>query len=475
MKKIISLTASLAIACTCAFSLAACGNDGANGKDGENGKDGINGSDGTDGKDGVSVKDAYIDSDGNLIIKLTDGKEINCGKVNASESLFYRPVIEDNKTVSFRVMSIGTVTSKNLVIPDIYMGLPVTGIDNNAFYNCGFIESVTIGGNITEIGESAFAKCENLKSVHADSVEKWCGISFANTGSNPMYFATEFYEGKNLVENLVIPDSVTEIPDSAFYECKSIKSVKTGSTRIGSNSFYGCENLESVTIEETSEMGELAFADCPALKTLSFGNEVEMIGEYSFLRCVALEEVTIPSSVKKIADGAFMDCEGMTAAHLNDGLLSIGECAFSGCVSLAEFNMPTTVEEVGFGVIMFGGNYGFGGVVDSTNQVGKIVMSDNLTVIPDFAFSYCGIKNIVIGDKVEKISYSSFYGCENLESAVIPKSVTQIESYAFYRCSMINTVYYEGTAAEWEAIKIGKKGNDILNAEIYYYSCLLYT
>lgn len=54
------------------------GFDGTNGKDGYNGKDGI---DGVDGKDGVGVRDAYIDFDGSLVIKLTDGTEINVGEV----------------------------------------------------------------------------------------------------------------------------------------------------------------------------------------------------------------------------------------------------------------------------------------------------------------------------------------------------------------------------------------------------------
>jgi hypothetical protein len=54
------------------------GFDGVNGKDGYNGKDGI---DGVDGKDGVGVSDAYIDFDGSLVIKLTDGTELNVGEV----------------------------------------------------------------------------------------------------------------------------------------------------------------------------------------------------------------------------------------------------------------------------------------------------------------------------------------------------------------------------------------------------------
>jgi hypothetical protein len=61
------------------------GKDGVNGKDGTNGingrdgLDGKDGKDGVDGKNGVGVEDAYIDFDNSLVIKLTNGKEINAG------------------------------------------------------------------------------------------------------------------------------------------------------------------------------------------------------------------------------------------------------------------------------------------------------------------------------------------------------------------------------------------------------------
>ena len=62
------------------------GKDGKNGVDGRDGKDGISitgpkGDAGEDGQDGVGVQDAHIDFDGSLIIKLTDGTELNVGEV----------------------------------------------------------------------------------------------------------------------------------------------------------------------------------------------------------------------------------------------------------------------------------------------------------------------------------------------------------------------------------------------------------
>ena len=65
------------------------GKDGKPGKDGVNGKDGKNGIDGKvgkDGKDGISVVDAEVGLDGNLVIYLSNGKEIDCGKVSGEAS-----------------------------------------------------------------------------------------------------------------------------------------------------------------------------------------------------------------------------------------------------------------------------------------------------------------------------------------------------------------------------------------------------
>lgn len=474
MKKFLSLIASLIILCSCAIGFSACG------KDGKDGKDGADGTNGTDGKDGVSVENAYIDDEGNLIIKLSDGKEINCGKVTADNngSLYYRPIITDGNTVAYSVKSVISNESR-IFVPSEYNGLPVTGIDPYAFYGCDRLKSVTLCDGIKTIGESAFAKCENLKSIFVDSVESWCNISFANMAANPMYFATEFYAGGKLVSNLVIPDSVARIPDFAFYECENIKSVETGKgvTAIGSSAFYGCTALESVKIGgKVADMGELAFADCTSLKDLQIGNEVGVIGEYAFLRCEKLEEVTVPAGVKRIEASAFSDCTGIRTLNLNDGLEYIGDCAFGGCISLGEFNMPSSVSSIGFGILMFGGSAGFV-PGDTSNQVNKITLSDKLTEIPDYSFSYCGITSITISDKVSRISYSAFYGCEQLESLVLPKSLNNIVSFAFYRCSALNTVYYKGTAEEWSAVKIGTNGNDnftgandTVPAEVYFYS-----
>ena len=57
------------------------GKTGLTGKNGIDGKDGKNGEDRERGEDGIGIEDANIDFDGHLVLKMTDGEEIDAGSV----------------------------------------------------------------------------------------------------------------------------------------------------------------------------------------------------------------------------------------------------------------------------------------------------------------------------------------------------------------------------------------------------------
>lgn len=267
---------------------------------------------------------------------------------------------------------------------------------------------------------------------------------------------------------------VKSIADEAFYEESHIKSVTIPDSigSIGESAFWACENLEQVTAGNgLTTLGELAFADCVKLEKVSLGNNVKTIEGYAFSQCTALKTINFPSSLESIGECAFVACAKLESVKFYDGLKSIGDAAFAGCSNLQSFIMPDSVTSIGFGVLMFQtGGAGFEGAVSITNRLTELVISVNISEIPDFAFSKCNISSVEIGKSVKTIRYSSFYGCALLESVVIPKTVTEIESYAFYNCSSLRSVYYGGTEAEWNKITIGKNGNDISTAPKYYYS-----
>ncbi len=174
------------------------------------------------------------------------------------------------------------------------------------------------------------------------------------------------------------------------------------------------------------------FAYCLNIKSITIPDTVKTIGHSAFNNCTGLEKVTIPSSVTKIDDYAFAECKTLQEIVIPDSVTSIGEGAFAGCENL-----------------------------------GAIQLSDNITDIPELAFTAIGwMPEIKIPSKVKVIEPNAFLNT-SLDNVYIPKSVTEIQDNAFPDYIFL-TVYYEGTEADWQKIKIGAGNEWLLSANREY-------
>ena len=140
-------------------------------------------------------------------------------------------------------------SEKNVYLPDT-----VDIISDGAFED-STVKRVSMEEGPVEIGERAFANCENLTSVtFADSITKM-GI--------------EAFSGCTSLRSATLPTSLTKIPDNAFQDCTDLRSVTIGSyvTSIGDSAFAGCDSLEEVTIPpNVTRIGYDAFDDFTLIK-----------------------------------------------------------------------------------------------------------------------------------------------------------------------------------------------------------------
>ena len=179
---------------------------------------------------------------------------------------------------SYSVTGIGTCTDTDIVIPDVYEGLPVTAIKNTAFYGYDALTSITIPDSVATIGDyNAFAECSNLTSIVFDgnntAYQSINGNLYSKDGTVLIAYAI----GKTDT-NFVIPSSVTTIGRSAFNSCTNLTSVTIGDsvTTIGFMAFRWCTNLTSVTISNSvTSIGESTFEFCSNLTSITFEGTVE--------------------------------------------------------------------------------------------------------------------------------------------------------------------------------------------------------
>ena len=125
--------------------------------------------------------------------------------------------------------------------------------------------------------------------------------------------------GEEITE-LVIPNSITDIPRYAF---------------------AGCSKLTSLTIPNSvTSIGEYAFANCP-IETATIPGIAA-----SFIKNNNLKTVVLTSG-ENIADSAFENCSRLTSIEIPNGITSIGRFAFEGCSSLTSITIPNSVTGIG--------------------------------------------------------------------------------------------------------------------------------
>ena len=279
------------------------------------------------------------------------------------------------------------------------------------------------GYTVTAIGEQAFYGCTSLTSVnYLGTIEQWCNISFGDYSANPLNHRAKLYLNGALVTDLVIPSTVTEIKDYAFYGCTSLTSVEIPS---------------SVTW-----IGDCAFSDCTSLTSVTIPSSVTTIGNYAFSVCTSLTSVTIPSSVTAIGVQAFRTCTSLTSVTIPSSVTTIGEQAFWGCYSLTIY-CEASSEPSGWG---WGWNYSDRPVVWEYDKFTYTVSGTNATITGfTGTVTELYIPSTIDGYTVTEIGDSAFENCTSLTSVTIPSSVTTIGSGAFKDCTSL-IIYCEASS-----------------------------
>ncbi|MBQ7369852.1 MAG: leucine-rich repeat domain-containing protein [Clostridia bacterium] len=377
---------------------------------------------------------------------------------------------------SFKFM----IKLEGIVIPDT-----VTEIGVAAFAYCINLKNVTLPKSLKKISENAFRCCALTELVLPESLEEIGNSAFRGSDTfTAMVFLYESQYGsvgekrEITIENtqkftkVVIPKSVKRIDICAFADCENLSEIVLPSdlddmkvdekafsnTGVYNNSpnglicignlLYGYkgempENCKITVPETVKYISEYAFFGQTNLKSVILPMGLKMVGERIFGKCTSLTEVKLPPDLTKIPEYAFLNCSSLADIEIPDSVTEIGKFAFKGCTALKEVDLPV-----------------------------------GLKVLNEGAFCESGLEKIILPAELEVLGKHALLDI-NLKTIIIPRSLQYLGTYVMGNCSLLESVYYEGSESEWNAL-VAQENSDYVgedakykafsNATVYTYS-----
>ncbi len=363
----------------------------------------------------------------------------------------------------------------------------VKNIGDYAFCNCKGITNVTIPDSIISIGVCAFGSCtglseielnEGLQTIEESAFTGCTGLTSVEIPESVNYLYSAFTDCENLRE-ITLPESVELIMSecfrhTAFYDDKSnwengllyhdgylltaedrlgveeslpdVLIIKEGTRIIASGALWG-RDIKTLSIPSSLQwMCPRAINYCSLLKEIKLGKFNEafalkygVLYNKDFTKLVLYPaareggEYTIPESVSLIETGAF-----------------------TGSLNLRKINIPDSVTNIGDRAF------------EASNLV-RIELPDSVTDLGEYAFAQCNkLRTVTVSAGIKTIKSGAFAYCFSLERVIFRGKPEEINDQAFENDSKITDVYFTGTEAEKNRIKIGFYNSYLENAKWHF-------
>lgn len=208
-----------------------------------------------------------------------------------------------------------------------------TSLGEYAFLECESLLEIDLSG-VSEIGKGALYGCSSINAVTLSTLTEQGFIGYI-FGASSADYNFEFVPAS--LRTVTLTGDVVEIGARAFASCKYITSIvfAEGVEKIGVRAFYACRSLKKIELPASLiSVGDDAFFGCDNLISVSLGSALESIGMQAFYGCESLEAMSMPAKVTNIAPSTFYGCSSLAKIELNN-VKKVGKNAFFGCESLA--------------------------------------------------------------------------------------------------------------------------------------------
>ena len=339
---------------------------------------------------------------------------------NSSATELTIPATVTNNDIVYTVTEVGYCNgNKNLKKVIFDENSAVTKITGH-FMNCSNLEEINLPATLISLGTNCFNKCTSLKEIQLPaSLKTINSAAFRETG----------------ITEVNIPASVTSLNSTAFYGCpvtsmtvdpknKKYKSVgncilsKDGKTLVtgGSN---------PVIPDGVVTISNSAFAYRPGVTSITIPETCTTIGDYAFLG-TEISSLYIPQSVTTTGSSPFNGTH-ITSVHVDD----LATFLKINTANAAFISNPDTLWTL----------------YVNNERIEELVVPEEITKLGPSILACSDIKKITCTN-VKEIGWHTFERCENLETVVLPETMTEWGYYCFGECVKLKNITIPGGMTE---------------------------
>lgn len=313
--------------------------------------------------------------------------EINLGITNEKyivETVYDENGYETDDVYVCQYLGVGDIDT--LVIPEIIEGKTVVGISNYAFANNVYgknnIRKIVVPDSVKEIGENAFYNSDFIEEIcfSKDSfLERISDNAFSNMPS---------------LKEIYLPRNVNEIGDSAFLN-SGIEKIESDSNRFEwKNDLLVDKNV----LFNGSWVSKAVFvnSNCESIK---MPDDAKFIGNELFLNNNRIKTVDL-NKVQYIGNNAFL-FSSLETVNGGEYIETVENNAFYGTPWFHDLNS----EQIKIGNTLISAKSD-SDIIEIDNQIKRV--SKNCV-------NSVNVKGIIIGENVESIGINAFSNCPNLE------------------------------------------------------------
>ena len=312
----------------------------------------------------------------------------------------------------------GKKSLTSIVFPDV-----LKRIGSYAFADSGLKHSLYIPEGVVDIGYDAFARCDftgvltlpsTLKKIGGYAFKECCFICPLN-----------------------LPDGIEEIEYGCFEECRYLYGyliLPSHLKKMGTYAFSGCMGLKGdlVIPKSLTVIPEGAFRSCWLGGRLQLHDGITIIDKEAFSNNGFIGELELPESLTKLDGENFVGNNFSGSLKIPKGLTSISEKAFQGCTFTGEVEIPDGVTYINKSAFA------------ESEKLQKIILPSELRIIDDYAFENCkSLRVIECKSTVPPLVNSTAFNGVPLEdlTVIVPKSaLNDYKSSDFWSGLLLKTV-----------------------------------